>query len=57
MVDAQSDNTAITNVPLTIACGPYDRMVYDDLDEIDRTFGRDPWKYGRTPNRANLGAL
>lgn len=27
---------------------------YDDLDEMDRVFGGDPWAYGVEPNRAQL---
>jgi 4,5-dihydroxyphthalate decarboxylase len=29
----------------------------DDLDEIDRVFGGDPWPYGIEPNRPTLDAL
>ena len=28
--------------------------MFDDLDEMDRVFGGDPWPYGLEPNRAHL---
>ena len=28
--------------------------MFDDLDEMDRVFGGDPWPYGLVPNRAHL---
>ena len=31
--------------------------LYDDIDEIDRLFGRDPYPYGLEPNRNNLETL
>jgi 4,5-dihydroxyphthalate decarboxylase len=31
--------------------------LYDDVDEIDRLFGRDPYPYGVEPNRRNLETL
>ena len=31
--------------------------LYDDLDEIDRLFGRDPFPYGLEPNRNNLETI
>jgi len=31
--------------------------LYDDLEEMDRVFGGDPWPYGLEPNRAQLGTF
>ena len=31
--------------------------LYDDIDEIDRLFSRDPYPYGLEPNRTNLETL
>lgn len=31
--------------------------LYDDLDEMERVFGGDPWPYGLEPNRAQLGTF
>lgn len=31
--------------------------LYDDLEEMDRVFGGDPWPYGLEPNRAHLGTF
>lgn len=31
--------------------------LYDDLDEMDRVFGGDPWPYGLEANRVNLETL
>ncbi|MDC0033681.1 ABC transporter substrate-binding protein [Alphaproteobacteria bacterium] len=31
--------------------------MFDDLDEMDRVFGGDPWPYGLEPNRAHLNTF
>ena len=52
-----SKQLAIRNMRFSGAMRYMLPWLYDDLDEIDRTFGRDPWEYGLAPNRANLEAL
>jgi len=53
----ESKRLAIRNMRFSGAMRYMLPWLYDDLDEIDRTFGRDPWEYGLAPNRANLEAL
>jgi 4,5-dihydroxyphthalate decarboxylase len=31
--------------------------LFDDLDEMDAVFGKDPWPYGVEPNRPTIEAL